>query len=128
MDAVPGAAEAAWGFAGIVASAIATQIGIAWRVKRQAIKKRDKDEELTRQGAEILLENKDNRAFQFLVSRLDAAEKAHRECEERADGMAAKFSRLGTNFDLAVFSLEILKGAIEQAGIKVPPLPAIERS
>lgn len=126
MDGSTGAGEAGfWSFLASVGTVVVSQLAIMWRAKRKAEKNRAG---LNSHDAEVLLENKDSRAFKFLVDRLDISEKAHKACEDRADEMLGKFGMLARKFDLAIYSMDVLKATMEQGGIKLPPLPLIERS
>lgn len=127
MDGSTGAGEAGfWSFLASVGTVTVSQLAIMWRAKRKAEKNRAG---LNSHDAEVMLENKDSRAFKFLVDRLDMSEKAHKACEDRADEMMGKFGVLVRKFDLAIYSLDVLKAAVvEHGGIKLPPLPLIERS
>jgi hypothetical protein len=115
----PSGSEAFYGFAGVAITTVLTQWGLAWRARRRASVKKEKD-------TAVILENKDNRAFQFLVGRLDQCEKAHQLCEQRADKMSEAQGLMSRQIDMARYSIEVLTGCLKRAGIEVPPLPKIE--
>lgn len=114
-----------WSFLASVGTVAIAQAGIMWRSRRVANRRRTEN---PRTATVSDMENKDSRAFKFLVDRLDMAEKAHRECEIRTDDLLGKMGALARKFDLAIYSMDVLKAAMEQGGIKLPPLPMIERS
>ncbi len=115
-----------WGFFSAVGAALVTQIGLYLSARRSAHKQAE-------QGSPPPIpppprdepDNKDQRAFRYLVRRLDRCEELHKQCEDRNAELEGNFHKLRSDFAMSLFSIDILRRSMEAAGITVPRLPDI---
>lgn len=114
-------AAAVWGFAGVMMTALVGQIGAYWLRRRQVRLKKAND-------TEVVLENKDNRAWKFLWDQLNELRALHAQCQQHNEDLGKLVATLGNNCRLAVFSMNVLKNVMLDQGLKIPPLPQIDGS
>lgn len=105
---------ALWNLIAAIGVACITAVG-AYRVARLQSGK-------TSTPPSVILESKDAKAWQFLISELEGCKLAHRACEERQDQTQVQMAAMDRELSLHRWSLKVLKRACKRAGI-MPDLP-----
>lgn len=115
-----------WYFLATIVTVVGTQFGLSRSARNVANKKADQmrrrsPDELQR-DAEILMDKKDDRAFQIVLDRLKAAEASRAACELECSDMRKEMNKLARRFDIQNIRHILMAAAMTKAGIEIPQI------